>query len=89
MSQTVVFPEAVPPETPASIVHIQKSKSRCKLKFKRERNRPMTKGCLGRESEPRVESGAGEEVFGEEEEEGRRPSSRRPEKWGPDAASIT
>lgn len=54
----------------------------------------MTKGCLGelasacaKEAE-REERWAGEEVEEDGGEE-RRPSSLRPEKWGPEAASMT
>lgn len=63
----------------------------------------MTKGCLralesvradDKEEEEKAEAGTGERwAAGEEvEEDGgeeRSPSRRRPEKWGPEAASIT
>lgn len=44
----------------------------------------MTKGCLGALRSRTAEAEADE---GEEEEVG--PSMRRPEKWGPDAFSMT
>lgn len=50
---------------------------------------PMTKGCLVALGSARFEvAEAGEEDDAEGGDE-RRPSSRSPEKWGPDAASIT
>lgn len=47
---------------------------------------PMTKGGLGRR-ESRVESAGG--VVEVDGDDGERPSKRRPEKWGPEAASMT
>ena len=54
----------------------------------------MTKGCLGELASTCAEEAESEERWaGEEvEEEGGEeisPSSRRPEKWGPEAASMT
>lgn len=57
----------------------------------------MTKGCLGAlESAAKAEKAEGEakeRCAGEEDDEAggddRSPSRRRPEKWGPEAASIT
>lgn len=49
---------------------------------------PMTKGCLvalGSAGFEAAEAGEEDDAGGDE----RRPSSRSPEKWGPDAASIT
>lgn len=67
------------------------------LQYKREDQKidlPITKGCFGAARSAAVKA---EEVGvtdaergdGREEAEERRASRRRPEKWGPDAASMT
>lgn len=71
--------------------------SEIELQRVRDRERvPMTKGCLGAAESARFEESAAEArsergEAGEEEgggEEDKRPSSRRPEKWGPEALSM-